>query len=248
MQRSKIEYLRGPDGKEGFTWNPVRMKCTPVSAGCARCWHLRFAKRHAANPTFNDRARNAYAGGYPFFDNDEWMEPAKLRKPAKIAVQLMGDLFHDDVPTDYIDRIFYTMLREERHTFLVLTKRAGRMQHYIRARRSCPDHIWLGVSVEDQKAADERIPLLLQTPAAVRWVSVEPMLEAVDLEQCKAIAWNPGVNFVVVGAETGPGKRPCRPEWIDDLRQQCKAAGVAFFGKVGEDGQPLGPREYPEAP
>ena len=251
MQRSKIEYLRGPDGREGFTWNPIKMRCSPASAGCANCWHLKFAKRHASNPTFKDDAKKAYRGGSPFLDREELMSPRRVKKSSLIAVQFMGDLFHDAVPLSWIQDVYGVIDLCPQHTFLVLTKRSKRLSDVFSAcgPYGLVKNLWLGVSVEDQAAFDDRIPLLLRTPAAKRWVSVEPMLGPVDISDAvHSSNLGPryaGIDLIVCGSETGPRKRPCHPEWVDSLRAQCLAAGVPFFGKVDREGKPIGPRQMP---
>jgi len=238
MQKTKIEYA-------DYTWNPIKMRCSPVSSGCMNCWHLRFAKRHAANPTFSQVDRSAYAGGTPVLSTTELQAPFQRQKPARIAVQFMGDLWQSSIPDQMIYDVWHVIQTARWHTFLLLTKRPERMAKLLAGLPSGLPHIWLGVSVEDQATADERIPLLLQTPAAVRWVSVEPCLGEIDLEQCKAVAWNPGVNLVVCGAETGPHKRPCQKGWINVLRYQCRSANVPFFGKVDSQGRKIMPRDFP---
>lgn len=268
MQKTSIEYLKGPDGKEGYSWSPIKMRCSPVSAGCANCWHLRFAKRHVANLTFGERAREAWAGGSPMLNTRELVAPIRLRKSALIAVQFMGDLLHSSINPEDRCKIFRVMQQCPRHTFLLLTKRPEGYQ-CVAGFLAGQTHIWVGVSVEDQATADERIPLLLQTPAAWRWVSVEPCLGPVRLDRIflpgpygpaddgehhyNALVTEPPpdtapdrlIDFVVVGAETGPRKRPCRQEWIDSLREQCAVAGVKFFGKVDSQGLAIMPREMP---
>ena len=245
MQRSKIEYLRGPDGREGFTWNPLTMRCSRISAGCKNCWHLRFADRHKSNPTFSDKARAAYAGGPAYLDRDELMEPRHRGGHSKIAVQFMGDLFHESVSDDELNAIFFEMLTTPSHTFLILSKRVQRMHDFLN--RKPPkgygnwpfENVWVGGSVEDMISAEKIIPLIRDIPAKVRWISVEPMLQYFP----RAI-WT-GIHWVVCGAETGPHKRPCRQEWIDDLRTGCLNAGVKFFGKVDSSGAAIMPREMP---
>jgi len=169
------------------SWNPVR-GCTPVSEGCRNCWAARMAQRHRAG---------AYRGlvqstGWPGFRNNHWSgrvdliadqlgKPLRWRKPRRIAVALMGDLFHEKLSDHEIALVFETMALAPQHTYQVLTKRAGRMLDWFRSGPGLRfPNVWLGVSVEDQATADERIPLLLQTPAAVCWVSYEPALGPVD--------------------------------------------------------------------
>jgi len=183
MNKTKIEYLT-------HTWNPLAMRCTPVSEGCKNCWHLAMAKRLANNPMLSYAERFAYEGvKHPVLKNKELEAPLHFKKPARIGVQFMGDLFHESISFKFQTAIFEIMATGD-HWFYILTKRPQRMKEFFQA---CEDWdpiewpgIWLGVSVEDQKTADERIPILLQIPAAHRWVSVEPMLGAVDLGLDKA--------------------------------------------------------------
>jgi len=258
MQRSKIEYLQG-----GYSWNPIKMRCDPVSEGCKNCWHLRFAKRHAANPTFSAKNRKAYSGDSLRIDVDELLAPTKVRKPAMIAVQFMGDIFHEDIRQMWLSDIFHVMHEQHQHTYLILTKRPKRMLEWMKhywneSNGPAIDNIWLGVSVENQAAADERIPLLLQTPAAKRWISVEPMLGPVffrDVPIGSTLPAGPGdrfggplkegIDWVVCGGETGPHKRRMDTRDYSSLVVQCREAEVPFFGKVDSYGQPIGPRQLP---
>jgi protein gp37 len=262
MQKTKIGYLT-------HTWNPIAMRCTPVSDGCKNCWHLRMAKRLHKNPALPLCKRLSYHSGIPAW-NDDIDAPVRLRKPARIGVQFMGDLFHDNVSDDFIDCVIQVIRNAEHHTFMVLTKRPERMLEYMVERLENahgilgpfpPRNLWLGVSVEDQKTADERIPLLLQTPAAVRFVSYEPALGPVDFsrwmfdwkcpvcsgtgvkgfgqamhrcpQECYC-SWNHSSkrpDWIIMGGETGPGARPMHPKWARSVRDQCKAAEVPFWFK-----------------
>jgi len=203
-------------------------------------------------------------------------EPLKWKKPRRVFVCSMGDLFHEDVPFGFVDRVFAIMALTKQHTFLVLTKRPIRMRQYIDGltlQRICEaaplgltdiqvadlrayvrdnfplPNVWLGVTAENQQRADERIPILLQIPAAVRFVSVEPMLGPINLTRIvydrQTIidslnglhGWplphtdGPKLDWVICGGETGPGARPMHPDWVRSLRDQCQAAGVPFFFK-----------------
>lgn len=254
------------------TWNPIT-GCSKVSAGCKNCYAERFAKRMAG--------RLGYPVENPFavtLHPDRLDKPLNWRKPRRIFVNSMSDLFHPDVPDAFIDRVFAWMGVANWHTFQVLTKRPKRMASYLsasatpirvlgrmnflgRARiTSWPalghnewplPNVWLGTSVENQRAADERIPLLLQTPAAVRWISAEPLLGPVNLSRFKPFDGEcfcqyrsdgckpqealgcpeTAIDWVVVGGESGPGARPMHPDWARSLRDQCKAAGVPFLFK-----------------
>lgn len=209
------------------TWNPV-VGCTKISSGCKHCYAERMAKR------FHDEC----------FSNVRLMkkrlsEPVKWRKPKKIFVCSMADLFHQDVPDDYLIKIFYVMMNTG-HTWQILTKRPGRMNYFIKnfipQSRLVPNNIWLGVTAEDQKSADERIPILLDTPAAVRFVSCEPLLESIEFNDINMIDW------VIVGGETGHGARECHEKWVENIYHQCLSKNIPFFFKQNgkkwiEDGQ-----------
>ncbi len=185
-------------------------------------------------------------------------EPASWRKPRRIFVCDMGDLFHESVPHGFLIEVFRAMAAAPQHTYQILTKRAERMREWLTAFALVEKHhplrddcrwpwpnVWCGVSVENQHFADERIPLLLQTPAAVRWISAEPLLGAirfkaewVDLPYARAAIaqvtekqFPTGLDWVVCGGESGPGARPMHPDWARSLRDQCQAAGVPFFFK-----------------
>lgn len=196
--------------------------------------------------------------------NDRALDlPLRWRKPRRIFVNSTSDLFHEYVPDEWIDRVFAVMALAPRHTFQMLTKRperaqaylinhphnhiqirrqiAGRAPHALRSQgdagRMVPlPNVWLGTSIEDQATADARIPHLLATPAAVRFVSAEPLLGPVDLTRWSGIEGDGGtmgfgLDLVIVGGESGPGARPMHPDWARSLRDQCQAAGVAFFFK-----------------
>lgn len=205
------------------TWNPVT-GCTPISAGCANCYARRMSRRlryagvdryrHEFKPTFHQRALG---------------EPLKWRKPRRVFVCSMGDLFHEGIETRYIAAIFATMNNCPRHTFQLLTKRPERykeIQGELIDLDHPPANIWLGTSCEDQVAFDVRTEDLYGCPAAVRWVSLEPLLGPIDLAD--AIGW---LNWVVVGGETGPGARPCHVRCVREIVEQCAAAGVPCFVK-----------------
>jgi len=158
-------------------------------------------------------------------------EPLKWRKPRLVFVNSMGDLFHEDAPREWIDAAFEVMKSCPQHRFQVLTKRHDRMRDYMRDRDPLPN-VWLGVSVEDQRRAEERLPVLLGTPAAIRFASVEPMLEPVDLRP-----WLHSLDWVIVGGESGEflvfsyAARPFNLAWARDVLAQCRAAGVPCFVK-----------------
>lgn len=231
------------------TWNPV-VGCTRVSAGCRHCYafslhNMRFrAYRDGKFPTAPQQYHQPFHVVQLMPDRIE--QPLHWRKPRRVFVNSMSDLFHEDVPFDFIDRVFNVMIETPRHTYQVLTKRPERMREYVSNRairynwhkdaHMPPRNIWLGVSVEDQAAADKRIPVLLDTRAAVRFLSCEPLLEAVDLSYWLGEEMPP-LQWVIVGGESGPRYRPMELAWARSLRDQCTAAGSAFFFK-----QSSGPR------
>ncbi len=203
------------------TWNPVT-GCTKVSAGCDHCYAERLSERFRG------------VEGHPFetgFDltlrPDRLEQPTHWRRPQLIFVNSMSDLFHKDIPTGYIQRVFDTMERADWHIYQVLTKRSSLMRRFVQARyrdQAAPPHIWLGVSIENH-AALTRLRHLEQTNATVRFVSFEPLLGpmgTVDLED---------IHWVIAGGESGPGARPVQTEWVRELRDQCQAQRVAFFFK-----------------
>ena len=208
------------------TWNPVT-GCTQVSPGCDHCYALRIAERF--------RGGKAWPNGFDVTLRPRRLqEPLQWRDPAYVFVNSMSDLFHKDIPDDYLRQVWDVVLQADHHTYQVLTKRAHRMAHKIRSLSlALPDHIWLGVSAEDQRMADSRIPSLLDVPAAVRWVSAEPLLGPVDLGR-----YLDGLDWVVVGGESGPGRRPMDYDWARTLRDQCAQSAVPFFYKQGNNHRP----------
>ena len=220
------------------TWNPVR-GCSLVSDGCRHCYAMKQAHRFSGKGGKYEGLTELGPDG-PRWTGKLRMVPELLdlplrwKKPRMIFVNSMSDLFHGDVPFDFINHVFSTMFRCPQHTFQILTKRPERMLDYVSRSAflsNAPfDNVWLGVSVENQKAADERIPLLLQTPAAVRFVSAEPLLGPINLRF--PTGKNPNQDtWVIVGGESGPGARPMHPDWASSLRDQCNGAGVPFFFK-----------------
>ena len=295
------------------TWNVTR-GCRRVSPGCENCYAERQANRFAGPGGAYEGLIKRTASGPPHtvtarwngetrFAVDHLADPLRWRKPCRIFVDSMSDLFYEGFTNEQIAAVFGVMAACPQHTFQVLTKRARRMREwfewvasapvpfdglpvypdYVRQRQVCcrhawmlpdsearvarrepyglhpsddvlefqrgqwpPPNVWLGVSVEDQERADERIPELLRTPAAVRFLSCEPLLSTVDLW---AHLWEPAdrdgtcqphnrfrvrpdaIDWVIVGCESGPGARPCDVAWLRSLRDQCAAAGVAFFLK-----------------
>lgn len=231
MGDSKIEWT-------DKTWNPVT-GCDKVSQGCKHCYAERIAGRMWAT----QYSRNPDGTPRKFTDvrchADRLNQPHTWRNPAMVFVNSMSDLFHEDVPDSFIGEVWSKMLETPRHTYQVLTKRPERMRDIVtRLVAECrrkglreATNIWLGVSVEDQTAANKRIPPLLQTPAAVRFISAEPLLGPVVFADACNDWLEDGIHWVIVGGESGPGARPMSSEWARLIREQCQAAGVAFFFK-----------------
>lgn len=266
------------------TWSPVT-GCTKISEACEHCYTERMSKRLAG--------RYGYPADNPFqvtFHPDRLKEPLRWRKPSRIFVCSMGDLFHPDVPDAIKLKVFDVIGGCPQHVFMILTKRPEQMKGFIdklqvSAYNICVPiktqfrlektpffsqyrplrNLWLGVTCENQQRADERIPILLQIPAAKRFVSVEPMLGPVDInrwtketctnyggigrvpnhphipahmcQRCKGTGKvsYPRFDWVICGGETGPGARPMHPKWVRSLRDQCQATGTAFFFKSWGD-------------
>lgn len=214
-------------------WNVVT-GCTKISAGCQNCYAEGIIKRfghggHKAHGSSPDK-RFENVTMHP----ERGVIPYMWKKPRSVFVCSMGDLFHKSVPFDFIDAVFSVMGTVYRHTYLVLTKRPERLKQYIQFDVDQNEYkplknVWLGVSVEDQKTADERIPILLQIPAAKRFLSIEPILEKVNL-----IDYLPEIDWVIAGCESGPKRRPAKTEWFRSLRDQCQhidPPAVPFFLK-----------------
>lgn len=267
-------------------WNPV-VGCTRVSAGCDNCYAVKMTKRLAV---MNDKSRVKYAGlvniGKGHFNGtvrtceDDLTKPMRWHKPARVFVNSMSDLFHKDVPFEFVDKVMAVVAISPHHTFQVLTKRPERMAEYFQhhcspervaaaaaellygrletmkrdfltawdGRFALPlPNLWLGTSVENQEQAEKRIPDLLNVPAAVRFLSCEPLIGPVDLGMdSPELGWvnflkppklngerMPGIDWVICGGESGPNARPMHPDWARSLRDQCVAAVVPFFFKQG---------------
>ncbi len=227
------------------TWNPVR-GCTKISPGCTHCYAETFAERFRGVP------------GHPYeqgFDlrlvPEKLAEPLRWSKPKMVFVNSMSDLFHKDVPIEYIVRVAEVMEKASWHTFQVLTKRSERMRDLLRGElRFAADlpNVWWGVSVENRQHGLPRVEHLREAPATVRFLSVEPLLE--DLGELNL----DGIHWVIVGGESGPGARPMQKEWVVRIREQCREANVPFFFKQwggvrkSENGRELEGQTYDEIP
>lgn len=237
-QSTKIEWATK-------VWNPVT-GCNKVSQGCKFCYAETVANRFWVTRKFTDVQMH-----------EDRLQLPNWKTPQRVFVNSMSDLFHESVSFEFINEVFYSMQCADLHTFLILTKRPQRMLDFFNwiagsdnlAYVPFLNNVWLGVSVEDQTTANERIPLLLQVPAAVRWLSCEPLLGKVDLQMIQGTspfkefyqvlkpitnfgdANRPAIDWVVVGGESGAKARPMHPDWARSLRDQCKAAEVPFFFK-----------------
>ena len=285
---TKIEWVKNADGSQGKTWNPI-VGCSIVSPGCTNCYAMDIAAKrldprvpHYAGTTKRVNGHAVWTGKVALAPDRILTEPLRRRKPTTYFVNSMGDLFHESVPDEWIDKVFAVMALAPQHTFMVLTKRSARMHAYMTKNtqagwmtgHACgrigdaiermrvdnrpvgptphgePGSRWwplpnvmLGVTAEDQQRADERIPDLLATPAAKRFVSVEPMLGQVDLASIKnewsalddgcddGVRAQPTLDWVICGGESGHDARPMNPDWARLLRDQCGAGGVPFFMK-----------------
>ena len=241
--QSKIEWTES-------TWNPVR-GCTRVSEGCRFCYAERIAARFSGKGmAYEGLAKNTKAGPrwtqqvlpVPALLN----EPLKWKKPRRIFVNSMSDLFHEKVKLSYIQEVFSVMEKADRHQFQVLTKRAERLLEF-NSKLPWPSNVWMGVSVEDKHVTD-RIDALRQTDAHIKFLSLEPLLGALpnlDLS---------GIDWVIVGGESGPGAREMQKKWVIDIRDQCADAEIAFFFKQwggkrkSKTGRELEGRTYDEMP
>lgn len=218
---SKIEWTEQ-------TWNPM-VGCTKISPGCKHCYAEKMALRLQA------MGMRGYENGFGLSLMPERLaEPLERRKPTIYFVNSMSDLFHEEVPFEYINKVFDVMNRAHQHTFQVLTKRAERMSDYCQG-KTVPPNIWLGVSVEDRKHGLPRIERLRSIDVMVRFLSIEPLLEDLGKPDFSDIHW------VIVGGESGSKARPMQRQWVDGIKRQCDKYGVPFFfkqwGTWGPDGQ-----------
>lgn len=257
------------------TWNPI-VGCSIVSPGCRECYAMPQAARiqrmaagagnstHYEGTTKSVKGKPVWTGKVNLAPDHIITAPLSWKKPRRIFVNSMGDLFHEDVPDAWIDKVFAVMALCPQHSFQVLTKRSKRMRDYmnyqirnliiddamddIKPGRPVDDlfawpleNVWLGVSCEDQARADERIPDLLATPAAVRFVSAEPLIGPWYPESTRnptdpdglinCLYGNTKLDWIIAGGESGPAARPMHPDWVRSIRDQCAAAGTAFFFK-----------------
>lgn len=212
------------------TWNPVA-GCSVISPGCTNCYAMRMAARLEAMGIEKYRGLTRKSGrrhvwtGKVRYDSVALDAPRNWRKPRRIFVNSMSDLFHEEVPAEFVARVWSVMRETPRHTYQILTKRPDRMLKVI-VDRSLPvlPNVWLGTSVEDDRVLD-RIDTLRRAPAAIRFVSFEPLIGSVADADLAGIAW------VIVGGESGPRARPMRAEWVDEIDALCRYAGTKFFFK-----------------
>lgn len=222
------------------TWNPVT-GCYKISQGCKHCYAERMAARLKAMHS------QRYVNGFqPTLHWDLVDQPRRWRMPRTVFVNSMSDLFQVDVPLDFIAAVFRTMAETPQHTYQVLTKRSDRLLE-LSAHLPWPDNVWMGVSVEDERVK-ARVDDLRATPAKVKFLSCEPLIGPLGKLPLNGIDW------VIVGGESGPGARPMQPEWVEQIHRQAKAAGAAFFFKQWggvrkhRTGRELHGRTYDEMP
>jgi len=239
------------------SWNVITGCSHAGSPGCDNCYARRMAYRL--------KGRYGYPKDDPFkvtFHPDRLEEPLHWKKPSQIFVCSMGDLFHGDVKFDWQLQTWLAIEHNPRHTFMILTKRPEKMKKFFdflfrdpveKTGLRQPFNLWLGVSVENQQTADERIPILLQIPAAKKFISCEPLLEEIDLIKASGCNYpnemrklGIGFDWCIVGGETGPKARPLHPDWIRSLVGQCRVAGVPFFFKSWGEWLPVGQKPASE--
>jgi protein gp37 len=242
------------------TWNPTT-GCDKVSPGCDHCYAMTLAPRLKGMGSKAYQLDGDARTSGPGFLAHEWPAaldwPLHKRKPMRVFVNSMSDLFHANISDEYIARVFDVMERSPQHTFQILTKRHARMKAWTTAHRPTPlPNVWLGVSVESQQWANLRIPALVHTPAAVRFLSCEPLLGPVTFRWAmwQPFSEEPGgvtdhldglrrLDWVIAGGESGPGSRPMHPDWVRTIRDQCVEADVAFlfkqWGSHDAAGQPM---------
>ncbi len=250
---TKIEWVINSDGSRGVTWNPVT-GCTKISAGCLNCYAERMAKRLAGRFGYPEQPDHFKVT----LHEDRLHEPDTWKKPRTVFVCSMSDLFHEDVPDEFIDEVLSICADNPQHTFQILSKRPERFTDF-----QFPKNVWLGITAENQETADKRIPLLLQTDTQIKFVSCEPLLGEISLNKFQPFIqhadiedWKKArgilsgrIDLLIVGGETGYGSRTMKAEWAWKLYNDCKRAGVPFFfKKVGDanDGSDYPVvREYP---
>jgi len=264
MKKHKIGWLNVP-GYSPETWNPI-VGCSKISTGCENCYAEKMAGRLANIAIAREMESgfdvppdgiSAYISTL-FWDEKNYStgwngtthlvesaleKPLRWKKPRAIFINSMGDLFHEDTPARWIVAVFEIIKQCPQHIFIVLTKRADRMSVIMQKHFEIAlPNVWLGVTAENQEQADKRIPYLIDTPAVCRFVSIEPMIGAVDIGACMFTVWPgtpanaPGVlsndlDWVICGGESGSGARAMNPAWARNLRDQCAEAGVPFFFK-----------------
>jgi protein gp37 len=212
------------------TWNPVA-GCTVLTAGCTNCYAMRMAARLEAmgvkkyNGLTRKSGKRAVWTGKIRLDQVSLDAPKAWSRPRKVFVNSMSDLFHDDVPAEFIARVWAVMEQTPRHTYQILTKRPERMAEVLsRPAFAVLSNVWLGASIEDGRVLD-RLDALRRVPAAIRFVSLEPLIGSVAAGDLNGIHW------AIVGGESGPRAREMKPEWVDEIEAMCRRSGTAFFFK-----------------
>ncbi len=233
---TRIEWTQSDDGTPGMTWNPTT-GCDRVSPGCDNCYALTLAKRLKGMGSAkyqNDGDPRTSGPGFGVTEHPDTLDvPRTWRKPRRVFVNSMSDLFHEKISSAFIAAVFDVMRETPQHTYQILTKRHARMRSLARGGTFGEGwplaNVHLGVSVEDQKRAELRIPVLLDTPAIVRFLSCEPLIGPVTLSPFRAASR--GLEWVIIGGESGPRSRPCDPDWIRNLIRECQEMNIPVFVK-----------------
>lgn len=256
MAKTKIEWVTNPDGTKGSTWNPIGLVggghgCTKISEGCLNCYAEKISHHWWNTPPYDGRERQFELRRHIL------EQPLKRKKPTVYFVQSMSDLFHSQIPVEFIDAIWSVMARCPQHIFLVLTKQPKRMKGFVDDvgvfNYDKLHNVYLGVSVENQKWADIRIPIMLLTPTHIRFVSCEPLLERIEIPR-DCLRW---LSWLIIGCESGQNRRNFEYSWARQIINDCKSVSVPVFvkqipvgGKVSKNmdewPEDLRVREYPE--
>ena len=217
MNKTGIEYL-------DYSYNPIIMRCTPISKSCTNCWHLAAADRLQNNPTVPEKYREIYAGNRgPHLATERLQDPFRVKSPKFVGVQFMGDLFHPSIPDSLDETVFKSMAAAPWHRYLLLTKRPEKLLEY-----KFPPYVWVGVTAETQFLFNSRVSILSKVKASTLFASLEPMLDEISIDR-----YGKQLNWVIAGCESGSVKnrRPTDWGWIMSLRDQCASFKIPFFLK-----------------
>ena len=224
------------------TWNPI-VGCSKISPGCNHCYAEIMARRLSCmslqSPKYSMVIYEGKWSGNTFMDETALEKPFSWKKPRKIFVCSMGDLFHESVSFNWVLEVMYVINKYPQHIFQILTKRAERMHEFFTDWVPNPfmlqygdlPNLWIGVTAENQEQANKRIPALLDIPAAKRFISIEPMIGSISLDPQHLMDIPDAIDQIILGGETGPGARPMHPDWVTQIRDQCIKSNTPFFFK-----------------